>query len=203
MLDGKKLNTKGSGTRSVRPFRKAMGAHLAEFCLILFILFLFFLAPAINLVMFSFAFCKGQMLVAEMANLAGMAETRHCAMQAGDQLDQRMKSPIWSSLSILEPCPMKLGEEKVKIVVSSVYGSGVAVKRFSLDGGLPEILCPNYQDNFTKFSYAYEIEEPVKVRPFLNLASVPFVGQVPLIGAPLVVQFRSSAPIENLRSLEQ
>ncbi|MBX9693288.1 MAG: hypothetical protein K2Z81_12945 [Cyanobacteria bacterium] len=181
-------------------FRGRRGTHLSEFCLILFILFLFFVAPAINLVMFSFAFCKGQILVAEMANLAAVAETREVAMAAGDQLDERLKSPLWSSLNIAEPYQMKKGEEKVRIVLSSVEGGGV--KSFSVDEGLPEALRPGFQDNYSKFSYSYEIDEPVKFRPFLNLASVPFVNQVPLMGAPMVVRFRASAPIENLRCLE-
>lgn len=179
--------------------RNKSGSNILEFTFVLFILLLVFLIPAINLLIFSTAFCLGQTLVSEEVSKAAIKEKRPTEESVITDLKSRLDSPIWSCLNV-----MKLTDDdqscELEVVVIDLNGT---TRCHNANYKLPETLRPQYRDNLSKLSYSYNLKVKSTIKPLFNVSSVPVVNQVPVLGSPTIITFQSMAPVEHLEALNR
>jgi hypothetical protein len=171
--------------------RKAQGYNLAEFGVALFVLVLCGIIPFTNLLLFSSSYLSVRELVNNAARKTAMAESRAMARDCANSLESQIKQPILCALHTVIP-----ERTSLSIVAVDSLGRRIVVEE---NHNLPSELKPKRGSN--EYKYYYHVETCSKILPLFNLASIPVIGQVPVIGGPTAVCFNAEVPLEDPLSL--
>ena len=176
-------------TGQARPqMRQADGANIPEFTIALFALVFCGLIPLSNLIAFGSSYISIRQLTLTAARRAAMADNRQMSLSCVDSLNSDLKQPLLCALHTVTSQNTDLNI----CVVDNAGNRSV----FSANESLPLALRPTHTKDSRKLSYSYQVNLQCKITPFFNLSGIPFVGQVPIIGAASSVAFSSEVPIE-------
>lgn len=177
--------------------RRNIGAAMAEFAPALFVFFFIILFPLINLT----AIGTGAATVYLIA--------RQCAAKAGDSTTFG-EALISSEAAAYDLWGGGFGAFANLVPIGGFNNSGVDI--FIVDTNINTNVSRRYGPN-TPFVtrtrnpdehlYAYEAVATYDVGPFMNLHSVPWIGDVPGVGRPARLSFRAARNIEHPEGLQQ
>jgi hypothetical protein len=205
-----------SAMRTKRQNRSNAGSAISEFAPALFIFLILFLIPCINLVFYAAAVVSIQHIVEESSRAAAVASTQTEAISnigakasswlyggAGSGPGLGAFAHLTANGGIAGPTGQPTGCS-LQILITD--GSGVRPP-VSINGNSPVIPLPyddpqNPATNASTVQYEYQVTGSFTVAPFLNMAGIPGVGQVPAVGAPTTVNYVSKAQIENVAGLD-
>ena len=179
--------------------RSASGSQMAEFCTALFVFMFFCVYPMINLLAFGFCSGSASMIGSQIASRAAVSDSFAKALDSMyDEATTLNKSNI-AKFSNLTPTGGYRGCGFDLYTVVTSLGPGGAVTVYG-----PTSSAPTPFDTSAN-TYEFMVRANYQYRPFCNLASVPFIGSVPGIGANVNINnscYRSvESPTSTLATL--
>lgn len=178
--------------RNLRSVRNRRGANIAEFSVAFFALVFFGIIPFTNLLLFGTTYLGVTEMVNSAAHKAAMSESRSMARKCADTLQGQLKQPVFYLLHTVE-----VQSTDIYVVVVDAQGSRCEVAE---KDKLPSKLDPRSSNGC---QYYYRLNNCCSISPFFNLASVPAIGMIPIIGGPVKVSFSSEVHLEDPKSLNR
>jgi hypothetical protein len=163
-------------TKSSRSGLRSKGGNISEFAVSLLVFFLFALFPMINLVVFA-AQCGTATMITR--NAAGVAATSATYGDALAGMQSTQNSDLAGGFANFS-----------KLTANGGYtgcGADLYIVSTGLSGGTSTTTGPNTAltttPDATNFIYEYQVRGSYMLKPFVNMSAVPFIGNVPIIGA--------------------
>jgi hypothetical protein len=172
------------------------GAGAAEFAPALIIFFLVILFPLINLIMFTTGYATGYLCAKQCASRAGTQNTFTDAMGVVQQESATFQASGFGKFAKLVPIGGIAGSGIDLSVVSVPYGGGSATTH---PKNTPMGTAATPDTN----TYEYKVEANFNMGPFMNLATLPWVGDVPGVGKPARLTFTATSSAEFPEGLNQ
>jgi hypothetical protein len=167
---------------------------MSEFAACLMVFFLFALFPLINLIMFA-ANCGTVALLTRNAAAAAATSPNYgkalAAAQASVTNDLSGGFGKFSKLTALGG----INNSGIDLYIVATALTGSANNVYGPDTPLP--IAP---DN-TNFIYEYRVVSSFTVQPFVNMSAVPFIGNVPVVGASTPFTFTAERAVEDSTGL--
>lgn len=195
--------------------RKSSGSAIAEFAPALFIFLIIFLIPCINLVLYASAVATIQHISEEASRAAAVSSTQTEAISfVGGKATKLLTGagtggPGLQAYANLTPQGGVFSNGtptgcKLEVLVRSNTDTTGNVTPIDISSGFQNLGAnsPSVNNNAANNHYEYRVTGTFIVNPFLNMAGIPFVGQIPAIGAPTTVSYASTAQIENVSGLD-
>lgn len=170
------------------------GASISEFPVVLFILFLIILFPLINMLGICMSGVSAYLITMQTAQAAAHANTFNEGLTAAVQTAQSMATTSIAKFAKLSPIG-GASNSGITLYVEAINTSTSQIKLYGPDTPVtPPIDTVNC---------IYEIESigTFQAKPFLAMAGMPFVGNVPGIGQPFPFCFRCKRAVENAPGL--
>ena len=164
---------------------------MAEFCTTLFVFMFFCVYPMINLLAFGFCSGSASLIGSQIASRAAVSDSFDKALAVMyDEANTLNKSNI-AKFSNLTPTGgyKNCGFDLYTVVTNLGPGGAVSVYGPSSSAPTPFDPAANTYEFMVRANYQY--------RPFCNLASVPFIGSVPGIGANVNINNSSYRSVES------
>lgn len=180
-------------SRSLRSSR-ILGSSMSEFPVVLFILFLVILFPLINLVGVAMGAVSAYLITTQAASAASSSNTFAEALTNATQSAQSMSNMGIAQFAKLKP-------------IGGASSSGITLYVEAIDAGANQVKIygPNTPVtppiNPTSTIYEYEAVGTFNVGPFMAMSGMPFIGNVPGIGVPAPMTFRSKRAVEHAEGL--
>ncbi|MBX3075878.1 hypothetical protein KF913_18355 [Candidatus Obscuribacterales bacterium] len=177
--------------------RQSIGASIAEFGPALFVFFFIILFPLINLIAIGTGAATVYLIAKQCATKAGDSATFGDALISSEAAAYDLWGGGFGAFANLVP-------------VGGFNNSGVDL--FVVDTNISTNVSQRFGPNTPFISgavnpdehlYAYEAVATYEVGPFMNLNSVPFIGQVPGVGRPARLSYRAARNIEHPEGLQQ
>jgi len=198
--------------RTKRNNRSHSGSAISEFGPALFIFLILFLLPCINLVFYAAAVVSIQHIVEEASRAAAVSSTQSEAIaNVGSKANVWLKGGAGAGPGLGAFAHLNSNGR-------GIAGSGCTLQILITDaaGVRPPILISGpsatvplpYDDpqnpatNASTVQYEYQVTGTYTVDPFLNMAGIPGIGQVPAVGTSTTVSYTSKAQIENVSGLD-
>lgn len=170
------------------------GSSLAEFGPACFVFFLVILFPLINLIAFATGAATVALLTTQCAATASQGPKYQTMLGDMEQLALRIAASGFGQFAKLKPVAGYKGT-----------GTDLYVVVTDVQNGTPYYFGPNTGfNNLVDPSVAlFEVECRSKfdVGPFLNMAGMPFIGSIPIVGKPARLTWNCSRVVEHLESL--
>lgn len=177
---------------AARHCRKKRGSQMSEFPIILFILFLMFF-PLMNLLMMACGACTvwliAQQTAATAAEQKSFADSLTAASTTANQIAQSGLAK-WVRLAPVggwQTSGVNLFVEKMEYKAS---GSG----QYWLYG--PNCSAPVPAQS-SDYIYSIKSEATFNVGPFMPMAGIPFVGDIPGVGVPAAISITGGKAVEE------
>jgi len=172
----------------IRQQRNKRG-NMAEFPVGLFIFFMFFVFPLINLMFFAVASGTVAFITTQAAGSAAAQANFNNALSAMQTTTQNMTASNWGKFVKLTPTGGYNGSGPDLYVVETPIG-----------GGTSNYYGPNSLSGLTLNPsadiYEYRVRTNYSIAPFMNLACVPFIGNVPLVGSAVNLSWNVERSVE-------
>ncbi|HNB23512.1 MAG TPA: hypothetical protein PKZ32_13910 [Candidatus Melainabacteria bacterium] len=175
--------------------RRSQTGSIAEFAPVLFIFFMMILFPLINLIGYGTACATVQFIGTNCATAAQNASSFGDALNSVESMSKGLVNSGFGKFANLSP-------------QGGYKGCGVDVYLIEIDYSNnnrltygPNTGLPHPYDS-TKI-YEYQTRCNFQVNPFLNLAGVPGIGSVPIIGKPTAMASNSCRSSEHPEGLDQ
>lgn len=178
-----------------RVARSQTGAHSAEFACALFVFFLMLLFPLINLAGFAMAAGTQYMLTVQAVSNAGTAATYPEALTAMETTARGITSSGFGKFANLSPAGGFSGSGADLFIQRTTLGSGSTTTVYGPNTPYVDVI------DKTNNVYEYQVRSIFNVQPFLNLAAIPFIGNVPMIGQPIRLSFVANRLVEDDKGL--
>ena len=155
--------------------RRSAG-NMSEFAVSLLVFFLFAMFPMINLVMFA-AQCGTATMITR--NAAGVAATSATYGDALLGMQSTQSSDLSGGFAQFSKLTANGGIANC--------GADLYIVATALSGSTNTTTGPNTAltttPDSTNFIYEYQVRGTYMLKPFVNMSAVPFIGNVPIIGA--------------------
>ncbi len=184
------------------------GAAISEFAPALFVFLILFLFPCVNLVLYAASVSTCTAICEEASRAAAISSTKTEAIRfVGQKADILEKSSMGAFANITPQGGVNgpNGPTGCTLEVLSRLNTDASgnVTVTNVSGGQAlGALSPSIGNNSANRHYEYRVVGNFVVKPFLNMAGIPIVGQIPAVGAPTNVKFASTAQIENVSGLD-
>ncbi len=166
---------------------------MAEFSVAFFALIFCGLLPLCNLLSFASSLNSVQQLSLMCAREAAMADTRAMAIKSAMSIKTVVENPSLCALHNVHADSADL-----QVVAIDTAGTRTCFKVLDTSTQFSPRLHFNKKNH-----YSVQVLVSCKIEPLINLAGIPVVGQIPMIGCATPVHFQPEVPIENLRILEE
>lgn len=177
--------------------RRPRGSSLAEFGPTLWVFFIVICFPLVNLV----SFLTGVSTVMLTANLgarqAGSAQSMTEAVNAVNKTVTDLST--FQTFSRMTPTG-GVGNGATLTAIVTQTGSGTT-QRYSPPAVAGRIDVSDNAQNAAVFQY--EVKAAYDVAPLFNFAGVPGLGDVPILGKAVPVEFNSTASVEHPEGLNR
>lgn len=174
--------------------RDVGSAHSSEFVAALYAFFLMALIPMINLIGLVTGVGTLQLLARESAVRAGNAASFDEALNEMDYTARQITASGFGAFAKLRP----VGGYNDSGVDLYVADTNINTQTTIIHGPNTPAVSALNQSNYI---YTYKVVARFDVGPFLNLSSVPVIGQVPGLGAPVRMTMHADRSIEHLAGL--
>lgn len=183
--------------RKLRHIRRHTGSALAEFGPTLWVFFILIFFPLLNLA----SFLTGVVTVMLVANFgarnAGSAQSMTEALTAMNQTVTDLTP--FQSFSRMTPTG-GVGNGAALTALVTQTGSG-SIIRYSPPAVAGRI---DVSDNAQNAAvYQYEVRATYDVAPLMNFSGVPMLGDVPILGRAVPVEFNATASVEHPEGLNR
>jgi hypothetical protein len=195
--------------------RRPSGTAIAEFGPALFIFLILFMIPCVNLVLYASAVATINHVAEEASRAAAVSSTQTEAIQfVASKADRLLhgdgQGPGLAAYANLTPQGGVLGTTgkptgcKLEVLVRANTDTSGVAKAIDISNGFVQLGSdsPSFGANSANDHYEYRVTGTYVVNPFLNMAGIPLIGQVPAVGAPTTVSYASTAQIENVKGLD-
>lgn len=176
--------------------RRAAIGKIAEFAPVLFVLFFMLLLPCLNMIWLATAYVIIGLAANQFVSAAAVETTYDKALQAMRTCAVQFNGSPWTSFGGLSP-----------IGGYSSTGSDLYLKSTNIASHAINELGPNTPVpppvDTTNNIWEYKTLARYRVTPLLNMASVPFIGSVPGLGAPVNLTFVAHKLVEHPEGLGQ
>lgn len=182
---------------TTRRKRRSIGAAMAEFGPALFVFFFVVLFPLINLTAIGTGAATVYLIAKQCAAKAGDSPTFGEALVSSEAAAYDLWGGGFGSFANLVPIGGFNNSGVDLFIVDTNINTNVS-RRFGPN--TPFIVRAANPDDHL---YAYEAVATYDVGPFMNLHSVPWIGEVPGVGRPARLSFRAARNIEHPEGLQQ
>jgi hypothetical protein len=181
----------------MRRKRQNIGASIAEFGPALFVFFFIILFPLINLIAMGTGAATVYLIAKQSATKAGDSATFGDALISSEAAAYDLWGGGFGAFANLVPVGGFNNSGVDLYVVDTDIATNVSQR---VGPNTPFIIGPTNPDQHL---YAYEAVATYEVGPFMNLHSVPFIGEVPGVGRPARLSFRAARNVEHPEGLQQ
>lgn len=175
--------------------RKSSGNTISEMPVVLIILSLMAVFPLIDFISLTIGAITTAMFVHQAATAAAVQETFQGALSAIDRESQQFAYSGFARLN-------------KQVAVGGFNGTGVDLRITATDFRSNDIKVypantslPTPPDPLSHV-YEYSCTGTYQMGPFVSLASLPFIGDVPGLGKPFVFSYTAHRAIEHTKGLE-
>lgn len=184
-----------------RQTRTATGAAISEFGYVLFVFFIIILFPCINIIMYSVGASTVQAISTEACRAATSSESKTDAINLARNKTQAILNTGLAQCVRVVPQGVGIPTTGCRLeVLRSPLLNPALVQTTDVSNG--QAIPAAWQPVDTQtFLYQYRVTANYNVNPFLNMAGIPFVGQIPGVGAPGFMQYTSTGQVENAAGL--
>lgn len=173
------------------------GATTAEFAPALLVFLLIILFPLINLIMFAAGIGTGYLAAKQAAGRASTQSTYSEALAVVQQESAYFVSSGFGQFAKLAPIGGAGGSGMDLSVVATPYGGGSSPTEYTANSPIPTTADPNTN------TYEYKVRAQFNVGPFMDLSSLPWIGNVPGLGPPAPMNFSATGSVEFPEGLTQ
>lgn len=172
-----------------RFYRNRRG-NLAEMPVAMLVFFMFIVFPLLNLVFYAAAASTVAFITTQSASSAASTADYNSALTAMQNTCTSLSSSGWGAFARLQASGgyNNCGADLYILKIQTANPSNISVIG-------PDTPDPNPIDA-TNYIYEYRVRTNFIIAPFMNLAAVPFIGQVPMIGKSCPLSFCSERDIE-------
>ncbi len=178
----------------LRGSRTSAGSSMSEFPVVLFILFLVILFPLINLLGVAMGAVSGYLITTQAANAAASSNTFAEGLTSAAQAAQTMSTGGIAEFAKLKPIG-GASSSGITLYIEAINAGANQVKIYGPNTAVPPPIDP------VNVIYEYEAVGTFNVGPFMAMSGMPFIGNVPGIGVPAPMTFRSKRAVEHAEGL--
>lgn len=169
--------------------------NLSEMPVAMIVFFLFIVFPFLNLVFYAAAVATVAFITTQCASAAAAAPDYDSALAAMQTTCNNLSNSAWGAFARLKPVGGYLGSGADLYVVKVPTANPSAIVVSKADQPDASAIDP------TTYVYEYRVRTNYNIAPFTNLAGLPFIGQVPLIGQAVNLSFCSERNVEMVANL--
>ena len=170
-------------------------SELAQFPVVLYVLFLLVLFPLLNLVGLLVAATTQYLATNDLAAKAATQADYTSSLNSMLNEAAQFQSTGLSKFVQLEPAGGYVGCGDDLYVLATDIGSGVVISS-SADQPITQTI------DTSKSMYELQVQSTYSVSPLTNLAAIPFLGNVPGLGQPATLSFTANRPVEHPGGLQ-
>jgi len=170
--------------------RQVGSAQISEFSAVLAVFFLMMLFPLINLISMSTAVATGYLAARNSAARAGDSVNYMEAIYAAEEGARAITDSGFGKFASLKPVGGFNGSGMNLYLTDTNIDTNVSITH---GPNTPAVSAIDHE----KYLYSYEAIVTYDVGPFLNLSSLPWVGDVAGLGKPVRMKFESSRNLEH------
>lgn len=182
---------------SAQKSRLKLGASIAEFGPALFVFFFIVLFPLINLIAMATGACTVYLATKLCATKAAEQTSFGDALIAAEEAAYNMEQGGFGKFAKLYPIGGYNNSGMDLYVIETNINTNVSYRH---GPNTPFVARPIQTDENL---YSYEAVCTYDIGPFMNLHSVPFIGNVPGVGVPATLSYTASMNVEHPEGLPQ